>query len=216
MSNFITILLYLFINTQSHKTPLQSSLLPTPSTCFNNSYNFYSCCTQGLPGCNITSCWTANRTEPMCCLSAGNSVEWEYCMDSPLYTLETISIDPAPIVIGQNSTIRTELYYNESSTTTTTGGNLLLTIYAPDLDDCTMNAIGNVLYNLCDVVASQCPIVPGTNFTSLFIVPDTSIPTNTSAGIYMINGEFKDQNGTALGCISTLVQFSTTSRDYKH
>eukprot|EP01083_Nonionella_stella_P252148 869137_1 len=183
MSTFINIhhiliiLLHLFINATSN-----AIYLPTPSVCFNNSCNFYSCCTEGLPGCNLTSCWTENRTEPTCCQSAGNTVEWEYCMDSPQYTLQKMEINPSPVIVGQNCTVTTDWYYNKTSTTATTGGNLLLTIYSPDINNCQMEQIGNVLYDLCDIVSSKCPIIPGTNFTSLFVVPDSIMPQNTSPG----------------------------------
>ena len=133
-------------------------------------------------------------------------MEWEYCMDDPKYVLESLSLDPSPFVIGENCTVTIDLFYNETSGETT-GGTLSLSIFGPNSDDCCMNLIGSVSYNLCEVVPSKCPIKAGTNFTSLFIVPDTAVPSNTSPGIYMINGEFKDQNDESLGCISSLVQF---------
>lgn len=132
-------------------------------------------------------------------------------MDDPKYILQSLSLDPAPVVIGENCTVRTDLFYNETEGDTT-AGTLSLSIYAPNMKNCSMDLIGSVAYNLCDVVASKCPIEAGTNFTSLFIMPDTTIPSNTSAGIYMINGEFKDQNQQTLGCISSLVQFEKQSK----
>ena len=126
-------------------------------------------------------------------------------MDDPKYLLESLSMDPSPFVIGDNCTVTTDLFYNVTSGETT-GGTLSLSIFGPNSDNCSMNVIVSKSYDLCDVVSSKCPIEAGTNFTSSFIIPDTMIPSNTTAGIYMINGEFKTKN-ESLGCISSLVQF---------
>lgn len=130
-------------------------------------------------------------------------------MDAPEFMLESLSLDPAPVVIGENCTIKTDFFYNATSGSQTTAGSLALIIYEPNTKNCSMDVLAEVSYDLCDIVSSKCPINAQTNFTSLFIVPNTTIPSNTTAGIYMINGEFKDQEGYTLGCISSLVQFST-------
>ena len=128
--------------------------------------------------------------------------------------LQSLSIKPAPVVIGQNSTFNASLYFNETDTTQmTTNGSLILTISAPNRFDCQMTIIQFIEYNLCEV-ASKCPIEPGTNFTSSLTLPDTAIPPNNPPGIYMINGEFTDQTGETLGCISSLIQFATNKTIY--
>eukprot|EP01084_Bolivina_argentea_P016139 30228_1 len=197
------ICLALLVTCKHHASPL-----PTPLTCFTDAYNFFSCCTNGLPGCNTTeSCWNAERTQPICCLSEGNSVEWEYCMNDPKYILQELRVKPAPVVIGSNCSVKSTLFYNSSQGDTTTNGSLVLRVYKANPTDCTMLGIGHVIrYDLSKVV-KPFPIKAGSNFTSSFNVSSQTIPQNVSAGIYMVNVEFIDQNDKTLGCISTLVQF---------
>ena len=42
-------------------------MIPTPSTCFDNDYDFYVCCVDGTAK-GIT-CWEGNRTSTLCCQS---------------------------------------------------------------------------------------------------------------------------------------------------
>lgn len=55
-------------NSLTHSNKKQRSninAIPTPATCFDNDYDFYSCC---IYGSSIAiNCWQGNRTSSLCC-----------------------------------------------------------------------------------------------------------------------------------------------------